>query len=77
MYARVTSAQIEPKNIEQFKKIFAESVVPAAKEQKGFLAISLMINQETGAGLSIGYWESEEKRCQLVALPPKQQLHRS
>ena len=60
MYARVTSAQIDPKNIEQFKKIYEESVIPAAKKQKGFRGISLMVNLKTGDGLSIGYWDSEE-----------------
>lgn len=60
MYARVTSAQIDPKNIEKFKKIYEESVVPAAKKLKGFRGISLMFNPETGDGLSIGYWNSEE-----------------
>lgn len=60
MYARVTSAQIDPKNIEKLKTIYEESVVPAAKKLKGFRGISLMINLETGDGLSIGYWNSEE-----------------
>lgn len=60
MFARITSAQIDPKNIEQFKKIYEESVIPAAKKQKGFRGISLMVNLETGDGLSIGYWDSEE-----------------
>lgn len=60
MYARVTSAQINPKDIEKFKGIYEESVVPAAKKQKGFISIALMINRETGDGLSIGYWNTEE-----------------
>jgi heme-degrading monooxygenase HmoA len=60
MYARVTSARIAVDRIEQFKKIFEESVVPAAKKQKGFQGISLMFNPKTGEGLAIGYWESEE-----------------
>lgn len=60
MFARVTSAQIDTKNIENFKDIFAESVVPAAKKQKGFKEIVLMINPKTGEGMVIGYWESEE-----------------
>ncbi len=60
MYARVTSAQIDPKNIEEFTKIYRESVVPAAKKQKGFRGISLMFDPKTGDGLSIGYWKSEE-----------------
>ena len=61
MYARVTSAQIDPKNIEEFTKIYLESVVPAAKKQKGFRGISLMFDPKTGSGLSIGYWKSEEE----------------
>lgn len=60
MYARVTSAQISPNRIEQFKKIFEESVVSAAKKQKGFKGICLMVNPQTGEGLSITYWDSEE-----------------
>jgi heme-degrading monooxygenase HmoA len=60
MYARVTAAQIDPANIEEFTKIYRESVVPAAKKQKGFRSIMLMFNHETGDGLSIGYWDSEE-----------------
>jgi heme-degrading monooxygenase HmoA len=60
MYARVTSAQIDPKNIETFTKIYEDSVVPAAKKQKGFISIWLMINRETGDGLSISYWDTEE-----------------
>jgi heme-degrading monooxygenase HmoA len=60
MFARVTSAQVDPKKIEQCVKIYEESVVPAAKEQRGFLAISLLVNPKTGEFLSIGYYESEE-----------------
>jgi heme-degrading monooxygenase HmoA len=60
MYARVTSAQIDPKNIEEFAKIYRESVVPAAKKQKGFKGISLLFDPKTGEGLSISYWKSEE-----------------
>ena len=60
MYARVTSARIAVHRIVQFKKIFEESVVPAAKKQKGFQGVSLLVNLETGEGLAIGYWDSEE-----------------
>ncbi len=60
MFARVTSARIDTDKIEQFRRIYAESVVPAAKKQKGFKGICLMVNRETGEGLSIGYWASEE-----------------
>ena len=60
MFARVTTFQIDTKDIEQCAKIYAESVVPAAKKQKGFRAIELMVNPETGDGLSISYWETQE-----------------
>jgi heme-degrading monooxygenase HmoA len=60
MYARVTSAQIDLKSIEKFTDIFEKSVVPAAKKQKGFKEIVLMIDSKTGEGMAIGYWESEE-----------------
>lgn len=60
MYARVTSAQVLPEKVGQLKKIFEKSVVPAAKKQKGFQGITLMVNLKTGEGLSIGYWNSEE-----------------
>jgi hypothetical protein len=35
MYARATLALINIDKIEQFRKIYEESVVPAAKKQKG------------------------------------------
>ncbi len=60
MYARVTTAQIDPKDREKFTAIFEESVVPAARKQKGFEEIVLMINPKTGEGMVIGYWNSEE-----------------
>ena len=60
MFARVTSAQIDPKDVDKFKDIFKESVVPAAKKQKGFKGIVLLIDPKTGKGMVIGYWKSEE-----------------
>lgn len=56
MFARVTSARIEKDKIEQFKKIFKKSVVPAAKKQEGFKAIYLLVDRKSGEGLSITYW---------------------
>jgi heme-degrading monooxygenase HmoA len=60
MYARVTSALIDIKRIEQFRKIYEKSVVPAAKKQKGFKGISLMVNPKSGEAMSISYWDTEE-----------------
>ena len=59
MFARVTSARIDKDKIDQFKKIYEENVVPAAKKQKGFKGICLMVDRKTGEGLSISYWATE------------------
>ncbi len=60
MFARVTSARIDKDKIEQLKKIYEENVVPAAKKQKGFKGICLMVDRKTGEALSISYWATQE-----------------
>jgi heme-degrading monooxygenase HmoA len=60
MFARVTSARIDKDKIEQFKKVYEKSVVPAAMKQKGFKGMCLMVDRDTGEGLNISYWNSEE-----------------
>jgi heme-degrading monooxygenase HmoA len=60
MFARLTTAQIQVDRIDRFIKIYEESVVPAAKSQKGFKSICLFMDRKTGKGLSIAFWESEE-----------------
>jgi len=60
MFARLTTAQIPIDRIDRFIKIYEESVVPAAKSQKGYKGIYLLVDRKTGKGVSIGLWESEE-----------------
>jgi len=60
MFARLTTAQIPIDRIDIFIKIFEESVVPAAKSQKGYKSIYLSVDRKTGKGVAIGFWESEE-----------------
>ena len=60
MFARLTTAQIPIDRIDRFIKIFEESVVPAAKSQKGYKGIYLFVDRKTGKGVSMGLWESEE-----------------
>lgn len=60
MFARFTTAQIPIERIDIFIKIYEESVVPAAKSQKGYKGIYLFVDRKTGKGVSIGLWESEE-----------------
>jgi heme-degrading monooxygenase HmoA len=59
MYARVTHIQIRPDKIDEATRLYEDSVVPAAQQQKGFKAITLLADRATGKGISLSYWESE------------------
>ncbi|NOR52801.1 MAG: hypothetical protein GQ536_01765 [Candidatus Aminicenantes bacterium] len=60
MFARLTTAQIKMKRIDEFIKLYEESVVPAAKTQKGYCGSYLFVDRETGNGVAISLWDKEE-----------------
>lgn len=60
MFARLTTAQIKVKRIDEFIKLYEESVVPAAKAQKGYCGAYLFVDRETGNGVAISLWDKEE-----------------
>ena len=59
MYARTVTVQIQPGKLDEAIRIFRDSVVPAAKQQKGFKSIVLLTDRNTGKGLAIATWETE------------------
>ena len=59
MYARVTTVQVSPDKIEEAIRLWRDSVMPAAREQKGFKSGRLLVDRKTGKGISIGLWETE------------------
>jgi heme-degrading monooxygenase HmoA len=59
MYARVTLVQIPPGKTDEAIGIYRDSVVPAAKQQKGCKGLYLLSDRKTGKGISIGLWETE------------------
>jgi heme-degrading monooxygenase HmoA len=59
MYARVITAQVQPGKIEEAISIYRNAVVPAVQQQKGFKGISLLVDRNTGKGMSIVLWETE------------------
>jgi len=59
MYARVTIVQMLPGKIDEGIRIYRDSVVPAAKQQKGFKGIYLLSDRKTGKGISIALWQTE------------------
>lgn len=59
MFARVTVTYMKPDRLHEATTLFAESVIPAARTQKGFKEMYLLTDRTTGKGLAIGFWESE------------------
>ena len=60
MFARLTIVQVKLENMDETKNIYGESVVPAAKSQKGYQGAYMLVDRETGRGVSISLWDSEE-----------------
>ena len=60
MYARVTITQLQPGKTEEAVSIFRDSIVPAAKQQQGFKGALLLTDPNTGKGVSITLWETED-----------------
>jgi heme-degrading monooxygenase HmoA len=55
----MTTTQISPEKIDEAVRLWRDSVMPAAKQQKGFISGRLLIDRPTGKGVSIGLWETE------------------
>jgi len=59
MYARVSIGQFLPAKADEAIGIYRDSVVPAAKQQKGFKGIYVLTDRKTGKGLTMALWETE------------------
>jgi heme-degrading monooxygenase HmoA len=59
MHARVILGRVKLKKQAEAEKIYRESVVPAAKSQKGFKGIHLLTDPATSKFISITFWETE------------------
>ena len=60
MFARLTIVKVKIDKLDETIKIFEDSVVPAAKSQKGYRGIYLLSDFEKGKSISISLWDSEE-----------------
>ena len=60
MYTRLTIMQVDTDRIDEGIEFYQESIVPAAKTQKGFRGIYLLVDRKTGKSISLTLWDSEE-----------------
>jgi heme-degrading monooxygenase HmoA len=58
-HARVVSVQIQPDKLDEAIALYRDSVIAAAREQKGFLGSVLLTDRGSGKGLSVTAWASE------------------
>ncbi len=59
MYASATIVQILPTKFDEGIAVFRDSVMPAAKEQKGYKGYYLLTDRKNCKSISIGLWETE------------------
>jgi quinol monooxygenase YgiN len=57
--ARIVGVQITPDKLDEAIALYRDSVIPAAREQPGFLGGILLIDRATGKGISNTAWASE------------------
>ncbi|MBN1539615.1 MAG: hypothetical protein JW939_05675 [Candidatus Thermoplasmatota archaeon] len=60
MYVGVIFYQFKKENIKDAVKNWEYLVLNEAKRQQGFIKAEIYVNEETGEGLDIGFWETKE-----------------
>ena len=60
MFARVTSMQGPPDQVDELARRFQEQAVPFARQLSGFKGVYWLANRQTGTVLGVALWESEE-----------------
>ncbi len=58
--ARVTTVNAAPGKLDEFIKVYTESPVPVAKQQKGFEGTLLLTDPDIGTTIVISLWASAE-----------------
>jgi len=59
MFARLTITQVKIDKLDEAEKVTKESVLPAAKSQKGFRG-AYLLSEPSGKAIMISLWETEE-----------------
>ena len=60
MHARVTTLSLKKGKGAEAVEIYKNSILPAAKAQKGFRGSIVLADWETDKGLTLTFWESEK-----------------
>jgi heme-degrading monooxygenase HmoA len=60
MFGRVITIQVDPGDMDKTISIYGDDVIPALKQQEGFVGALLLGDRKTGKNVSITMWDSEE-----------------
>ena len=63
IFARVTRFEDQPKGVDAAIDQFRRELGPAARKLPGFMRAYLFVDRETGRGMAITLWDSEEARA--------------
>ena len=59
MFARVGTFQLQPGKMDEGIQIYHDSVVPAARQERGFKGAFLLTDHNSNKAISITLWETE------------------
>ena len=60
MYARVTTAQVQPGKLDDGIQIVRDAVLPAARQQLGSKGLWLLVDRSNNKAIVITLWETED-----------------
>jgi heme-degrading monooxygenase HmoA len=60
MYARVSTLQGKPEQIENGIRGYRDQVLPAAKKMTGFKGAFLMVDRKSGKAVGVTLWDTEK-----------------
>ncbi|HEY8951263.1 MAG TPA: hypothetical protein VIP78_01705 [Candidatus Dormibacteraeota bacterium] len=60
MFVRASTVISDPSKADDTARFYTEQMVPAIKEQPGFLGALLMTDRATGKSLGLTFWETKE-----------------
>lgn len=60
MFAGTITVQFEADRIDEAIELYERNIVPIARSLEGYVGIYLLVDRETGKGISLSLWSDED-----------------
>ncbi|MBU4178926.1 MAG: hypothetical protein KJ907_01395 [Actinobacteria bacterium] len=60
MFARTITVRFKVDRVDEAIRIYEQNIVPIARSLEGYKGIYLLVDRETGNGISLSLWSEEE-----------------